>query len=96
MKLGKYRRGVVEGSGGIPVEVWRDFKPAQPLFLSVRKTHAASLFLFLPLFHTWVALREHMVWKQGATLETTQGQIDGFFRQLPSKCYLPEVASVGD
>jgi len=31
-----------------------------------------------------------------ATLETTQGQIDGFFSQLPFKCYLPEVASVGD
>jgi len=30
------------------------------------------------------------------TLETTQGQIDGFFSQLPSKYYLPEVASVGD
>ena len=30
------------------------------------------------------------------TLETTQGQIDGFFSQLPFKCYLPEVASVGD
>ena len=28
-------------------------------------------------------------------LETTQGQIDGFFSQLPFKCYLPEVASVG-
>ena len=31
-----------------------------------------------------------------ATLKTTQGQIDGFFSQLPYKCYLPEVASVGD
>ena len=30
------------------------------------------------------------------TLETTQGQIDGFSSQLPSKCYLSEVASVGD
>ena len=30
------------------------------------------------------------------TLEATQGQIDGFFSQLPFKCYLPEVASVGD
>ena len=29
-------------------------------------------------------------------LETTQGQIDGFSSQLPFKCYLPEVASVGD
>ena len=29
------------------------------------------------------------------TLETTQGRIDGFFSQLPFKCYLPEVASVG-
>ena len=31
-----------------------------------------------------------------ATLETTQGQTDGLFRQLPFKYYLPEVASVGD
>ena len=32
----------------------------------------------------------------GTTLETTQGQIDGFFSQLLFKCYPPEVASVGD
>ena len=31
-----------------------------------------------------------------STLETTQGQIYSFFSQLPFKCYLPEVASVGD
>ena len=31
-----------------------------------------------------------------STLETTQGQIDGFFSQLPYKCHLKEVASVGD
>ena len=30
------------------------------------------------------------------TLDTTRGQIDGFFNQPPLKCYLPEVASVGD
>ena len=30
------------------------------------------------------------------TLGIIQGQIDGFFSQLPFKCYLPEVASVGD
>jgi len=29
-------------------------------------------------------------------LEATQGQMDGFFSQLPYKCYLEEVASVGD
>ena len=34
--------------------------------------------------------------KPKATLKTSQGQIDGFFSQLPFKCYLPEVASVGD
>ena len=32
----------------------------------------------------------------GAALETTQGQIDGFFSHLTFKCYLLEVASVGD
>ena len=31
-----------------------------------------------------------------STLETFQGQIDSFFCQLPCKCYLQEVASVGD
>ena len=31
-----------------------------------------------------------------ATLEETQGQMDGFFSQLPYKCYLEEVASVGN
>jgi len=31
-----------------------------------------------------------------AALEATQGQMDGFFSQLPYKCYLEEVASVGD
>ena len=31
-----------------------------------------------------------------ATLETTQGQIDGFFSQLPYKCHLEEVTSVGN
>ena len=30
-----------------------------------------------------------------ATLETPRRQIDGFFSQLPFKCFLPEVASVG-
>jgi hypothetical protein len=31
-----------------------------------------------------------------AALEATQGQMDGFFSQLPYKCHLKEVASVGD
>ena len=31
-----------------------------------------------------------------ATLEATQGQIDGFFSQLPYKCHQNRVASVGD
>jgi len=30
------------------------------------------------------------------TLETAQGQIDGFFSQLPLKIFLLEVVSVGD
>jgi hypothetical protein len=30
------------------------------------------------------------------TLETTQGQIDGFFSQLLYTCYFGEVTSVGD
>ena len=31
-----------------------------------------------------------------ATRETTEGQMDGFFSQLPFICCLPEVASVRD
>ena len=31
-----------------------------------------------------------------STLETSQGQIDGFFSQLPFKFYLPKEASAGD
>ena len=31
-----------------------------------------------------------------STLEVTQGQNDSFVSQLPYKCYLEEVASVGD
>ena len=31
-----------------------------------------------------------------AALEVTQGQMDGFLSQLPFKCHLEEVASVGD
>ena len=34
--------------------------------------------------------------EEGAALEATPGQRAGFFSQLPYKCYLPEVASVGD
>jgi len=33
---------------------------------------------------------------RSTTLETTQGQTDGFLSQLPFKCYLPEVSFVGD
>ena len=29
-----------------------------------------------------------------STLGATKGHIDGFFSELPYKCYLPEVASV--
>ena len=32
----------------------------------------------------------------GSALEATQGQNDSSFSQLPYKCYLEEVASVGD
>jgi len=39
---------------------------------------------------------EHIPWLCGAALEATQGQMDGFFSQIPYKCYLEEVASVGD
>ena len=34
-------------------------------------------------------LRAQIPRGSGATLETTQGQIDDFFSQLPFKCYLP-------
>ena len=31
-----------------------------------------------------------------SALDATQGKMDGFFSQLPYKCHLAEVASVGD
>ena len=31
-----------------------------------------------------------------STLEATQGEMDGFFSQLPYKCHQNRVASVGD
>ena len=34
--------------------------------------------------------------QNGPILEATQGQIDGLFSQLPYKCHLEEVTSVGD
>ena len=39
---------------------------------------------------------EGSIYTPCTTLETTQGQTDAFFSQLPFKYYLPEVASVGD
>ena len=33
---------------------------------------------------------------QNTALETTQGQMDGFFGQLAFNRYFPEIASVGD
>ena len=35
-------------------------------------------------------------YKSSTALEATLGQMDGFFSQLPYKCYLEEVASVGN
>ena len=34
--------------------------------------------------------------RPGSTLEATQGQIDGFFSQLPHNCHQNRMASVGD
>ena len=49
---------------------------------------------FLPFELEMVTLSPNI---RGRTaLEATPGQIDGFFSQLPFKCYLPEEASVGD
>ena len=47
---------------------------------------------------SWGAGREerHISAESQSTLETTQGQIDGCFSQLPYKCHQHRVASVGD
>jgi len=42
------------------------------------------------------AVNSAPVWHSHTALEATQGQNDSFFSQLPYKCYLKEVASVGD
>ena len=39
--------------------------------------------------------RANQIGEPASTLETTQGQIDGFFSQLPHTDHLEEVASVG-
>ena len=39
---------------------------------------------------------EHSTCRATPTLESTQGQFDGFFSQLPYKCFQNQVASVGD
>jgi len=41
-------------------------------------------------------VRADAVCMRGAALEATQGHMHGFFSQLPYKCHLEEVASVGD
>jgi len=53
---------------------------------------AISGAVFLPERHSALPKRGGRI----AALEATQGQMDGFFSQIPSKCYLEEVASVGD
>jgi len=48
----------------------------------------------------WVEVHCSLVSSRGcnlrSTLEATQGQFDDFFRQLPCKCHLEEMASVGN
>ena len=39
---------------------------------------------------------EEIGYKGLTTLKATQGQIDGFFSQLPYECHQNRVASVGD
>ena len=46
--------------------------------------------------HKKATRAQTVILKRLNTLETTQGHIDGLFSQLPFKCYLPEVAFVGD
>ena len=41
-------------------------------------------------------LRDATTELTGPALESTQGQMDGFFSQHPYKCYQNRVASVGD
>ena len=45
-------------------------------------------------------MTEMSAWERGshprAALEATQGQMDGSLSQLPYKCHLEEVASVGN
>ena len=43
---------------------------------------------------SWQAEVEDRRKKGGATLEATQGQMDGFFSKFPYKCHFFEVASV--
>ena len=69
-------------------------------------TGRASACHSAPLLHTFstppkMEVRTRLGWLQPSNmqwisaLEATQGLIDGFFSQLPYKCYLQKVACVG-
>jgi len=62
------------------LQAWASESVTSPVVLSALES--ATFLLERFLLHT--------------TLETHQGQIDGFFIQPPFKSYLPEVTSVGD
>ena len=58
-----------------------------PGWLSGVPVHRLVQFLFVLIL---------VIFIPQTTLEATQGQMDGFFSQLSFKCYLLEVATVGD
>ena len=56
-----------------------------------------GFYLTIPGMKLHVSVMKRMKPSRADTaLGATQGQNDGFFRRLPFKCYLPEVAFVGD
>ena len=67
------------------------YVPIFPCHVHVDK-HRRSPPIFLPIY---ISAAVHLA-SSKSSLETTQGQTDGFFSHLPFRCYLPEVASVGD
>jgi len=75
----------------------------QLLLRLLLKAGASALFVYVDFnlrgagaLSTWRDLAlPHSGWPSAA-LEATQGQMDGFFSQLPYKCHLEEVATLGD
>ena len=80
----------IDMSGNADAEQWKADKAADKAKQVVRRSAPPR-----PVWRAAVCFSCQRVHPGLQGLEATQGQIDGLFSQLPYKCYLEEVASVG-